>query len=193
MPERDWPFDQPRNTASITLRSIVFGDAPILHVTHDEDDHGWQFLGLEDACDNDACVVGLGEIVARDPSVIELADLPPGWHAWRSSSAAPWQRAPNPREDHSCSVIEGPGIGRTDLRIPYALFEKANTFPESSYGATTVTVILADGRRIEDVVLGGAEWIVKVGGQRVSESTELDFAVGEIVDVIPQRRRWRWW
>jgi len=99
MPERDSPFDQPRNAASITLRSIVFGGAPILHVTHDEDDHGWQFLGREDARENDACVVGLQEIVARDPSVLELANLPPGWHAWRSSSASPWQRAPNPHEN----------------------------------------------------------------------------------------------
>ena len=64
MPERDWPFDQPPNTASITLRSIVFAGAPILHVTHDEDDHGWQFLGMEDARENDACVVALQEIVA---------------------------------------------------------------------------------------------------------------------------------
>ena len=93
MPEHDWPFDQPRNAASITLRSIMFGGAPILHVTHDEDDHGWQFLGLDDASEDDACVVGLQSIVARDPSVLELADLPPGWHAWRSSKASPWQRA----------------------------------------------------------------------------------------------------
>jgi hypothetical protein len=40
------------------LRSIVFAGAPILHVTHDEDDHGWQFLGMEDARENDACIVG---------------------------------------------------------------------------------------------------------------------------------------
>jgi hypothetical protein len=26
----------------------LFDGAPILHVTHDLDDHGWQFLGLED-------------------------------------------------------------------------------------------------------------------------------------------------
>jgi hypothetical protein len=88
MPERDWPFDQPRNAASITLRSIVFAGAPILHVTHDEDDHGWQFLGMEDAREDDACVVGLQEIVAKDPSLLELADLPPGWPLERVSLAA---------------------------------------------------------------------------------------------------------
>ena len=77
----------------MTLRSIVFGGAPILHVTHDEDDHGWQFLGLDDASEDDACIVALDEIVAKDPSVVELADLPPGWHAWRRLRASPWLRA----------------------------------------------------------------------------------------------------
>jgi hypothetical protein len=95
MSDRDWPFDQPRNAACITLRSIIFADAPILHVTHDEDDHGWQFLGLEDAREDDACVVAFHKIAAKDSSILELADLPPGWHAWRQSRASPWQRAPN--------------------------------------------------------------------------------------------------
>ena len=54
-------------------------------------------------------------------------------------------------------------MGRMDLRIPDALVLKANTFPESSYGATTVTLILTNGRRIENVILGGAEWIVEGG------------------------------
>ena len=94
MPEPDWPFDQPPNCAAITLRSIVFGGAPILHVTHDEDDDGWQFLGFDDAREDDACVVAMKTVVAKDPSVLELADMPPGWHAWRRSRDAPWQRAP---------------------------------------------------------------------------------------------------
>jgi hypothetical protein len=73
------------------------------------------------------------------------------------------------------------------LRIPHALFEKANTFPESSYGATTVTLILANGRRVRNVVLAGAEWIVKVDARKVTVAAELDFSVAEIVDVIAQR------
>jgi hypothetical protein len=90
----DWPFDQPRDCAVITLRSIVFEGAPILHVTHDEDDQGWQFLGLEDAGVVQAVVVGLNDIVKRDPSILEVADLPRGWHAWRRSTSSPWQRKP---------------------------------------------------------------------------------------------------
>jgi hypothetical protein len=90
----DWPFDQARDCAVITLRSIVFGGSPILHVTHDEDDHGWQFLGAGVADEKDAAVVGLEEIVQSDPSVLEVANMPPGWHAWRRSKSSPWERAP---------------------------------------------------------------------------------------------------
>lgn len=93
MTEHPWPFDQPRNSACFTLRAIVFGAAPILHVSHD-DDQEWQFLGIDDAREDDACLVALEEIVALDASVLKLANLPPGWHAWRASVTSPWQREP---------------------------------------------------------------------------------------------------
>lgn len=93
MSDERWPFDQPRNCASISLRSIVFEGAPILHITHDLDDHSWQFLGLDDAREADACVISLEQAIALDPSILEVADLAPGWHAWRSAVEAPWCRA----------------------------------------------------------------------------------------------------
>jgi hypothetical protein len=92
MTNSDWPFDQPRNCAVITLRPIVFDGAPILQVVHDEDDHGWQFLGWDDADVDRAAVVALETIVKLDPSVLEVADLPPGWRAWRRSESSPWTR-----------------------------------------------------------------------------------------------------
>ena len=95
MADAPWLFDQPPDCAVITLRSIVFGGEAILHVTHDEDDHGWQFLGASDADESDVIVVGLGEIVELDRSVREVAAMPPGWHAWRQSTTSPWRRAPN--------------------------------------------------------------------------------------------------
>ena len=82
----------------ITLRPIVFEGAPILHVVHD-DDHGWQFLGWENMDVNRAAVVALEEIVKLDPSVLEVADMPPGWHAWRRSQSAPWSRERRPPDD----------------------------------------------------------------------------------------------
>lgn len=92
----DWPFDQPPNCATITLRQIMSGSEPILHVCHDADDHGWQFLGWGDAIESDGVVVCLSHILAHDPSVREVADLPPGWHAWRRQVGGPWTREMNP-------------------------------------------------------------------------------------------------
>lgn len=91
----DWPFDQPPDCIAISLRRIVFDGEPILHVTHDLDDHGWQFLDLADAEPDDAAVVAMRNIVNIDPTMCEVADLPPGWHAWRESQSSPWQRAEN--------------------------------------------------------------------------------------------------
>jgi hypothetical protein len=98
----DWPFDQTPNSAVISLRHVVFERAPILYVTHDSDDHGWQFLSLDDARIEDAVVVSLSEILKLDPSVRELADLPPGWRASRQFIGAPWRREPDPDDDASC-------------------------------------------------------------------------------------------
>ena len=92
----NWPFDQPQNCAVITLKQIIDGAEPILHVSHDLDDHGWQFLGIGDACEEDAAVVCLGEIVKSDSTVLQVADIPPGWHAWRQTVADKWTREPNP-------------------------------------------------------------------------------------------------
>jgi len=94
MAEDPWPFDQDRRCAVVTLRSIVFDGQPILLVFHDEEDHGWQFLDGQAFEMSNAAVVALEEIVKGDPSVLELADLPLGWKAWRESASSPWQRAP---------------------------------------------------------------------------------------------------
>jgi hypothetical protein len=94
-----WPFDQPRNCAVFTIRQILDGSEPILHVTHDLDDDGWQFLGSRNANIADLKTVGFEEIVLKDTSLYELADMQPGWHARRKSIHEPWIRALNPPED----------------------------------------------------------------------------------------------
>lgn len=99
MAEAPWPFDQPRDCAVITLRSIISGERPILHVSHDADDHGWQFLDGSDEVDMaDAAVVSLASIVRRDNTLLQIADIPPGWIASRESVNAPWQRSPCPND-----------------------------------------------------------------------------------------------
>lgn len=93
----DWPFDQPPNAAAITVRSVLDG-APILFVSHDEDDDGWQFLDGEEVSEDEARIIGMQTAVGLDPSITEVADLPPGWIAWRDAPGSPWQRAANPRQ-----------------------------------------------------------------------------------------------
>lgn len=90
----DWPFDDPKNVASFALRQIMDGTAPILLVCHDDDDGTWQFLDGQPLSMADAMLVALSEVVTRDPSVRELADLPIGWQAARPDANSPWQRGP---------------------------------------------------------------------------------------------------
>jgi hypothetical protein len=80
---------------AITTRQVLCEGWPILLVTHDADDGAWQFVnGRGDTDDTDsAMVVGVGQIPAIDPTLREIADLPLGWRAWRSSVGAPWTRA----------------------------------------------------------------------------------------------------
>ena len=86
-----WLFDQPPNCATIVSKSILEEGHPILFVSHDEDDHGWQFL---DGCNppSEGMMVCLSHPVNLDSSVTQLADLPPGWVAWRDSVEKEWSR-----------------------------------------------------------------------------------------------------
>lgn len=97
-----WHFDQPENCGTIVSRAILDGRNPILYVSHDEDDHSWQFLDNETFDAKDAALVCLSHVVALDPSVIEVAHLDPGWIATRSHTGAPWirEQAPPESDDH---------------------------------------------------------------------------------------------
>jgi hypothetical protein len=87
-----WPFDQPPNCATFTTRYVMTQHRPITRVVHDASDHGWQFLSDDGANMDDAMLVGLKEIVAHDNTVLEIADLPPGWIATRDQVGSPWMR-----------------------------------------------------------------------------------------------------
>ena len=59
MPTLDegWPFDDPPNVAVVTTREVTDNNAPILFVTDDEEDGGWQFLPGEPVLEENARVV----------------------------------------------------------------------------------------------------------------------------------------
>jgi Domain of unknown function (DUF4265) len=92
MPKANWPFDDPPNVATITVRQIIKEGAPILLVARDAEDGGWQFLtgGAFEVADS--MVVSLREVFKHDPTIAELADLEPGWEATRKKVGAPWRR-----------------------------------------------------------------------------------------------------
>ena len=82
----------PSNLGVIICSHVLEATRPILLVAHDAE--GWNF-----ACGNtdhgnaeDFHVVGVGHLVARDPSINQCADLPVGFIAERSAAAFPWAR-----------------------------------------------------------------------------------------------------
>jgi hypothetical protein len=77
-------FESP-NDLVITTRLVMEEAWPILLVTHDtEQPPGWQFVnGSGDTDDPSTGIpVHVEHVLERDPSISELADLPPGWRAW---------------------------------------------------------------------------------------------------------------
>jgi hypothetical protein len=86
-------FHEDRRLGVITTAAVLEG-APILLVSHDEDDGGWQFL-----CDTtndpaDGRIVHLTHLVRMDGTINEVADLPLGWLAYRTAIGAEWKRKP---------------------------------------------------------------------------------------------------
>jgi|LakMenE01Jun11ns_1017448.scaffolds.fasta_scaffold9624795_2 hypothetical protein len=91
----DWPFVESRNSAVFTSKRIVFNGDWIYYVTHDVEDGAWQFHPFSGITPEiEATVVSLEEMVRLDESLRLLSDLPAGWHAWRKSADAAWERSP---------------------------------------------------------------------------------------------------
>lgn len=87
---KSWTFKVPVTTGTFTTRQVLEG-RPILEVYH-ELDGDWQFLCGADADFDDCKLVCLGCMVERDETLLELADLPAGWWAYRASEGGAWTR-----------------------------------------------------------------------------------------------------
>jgi len=92
----DWPFDDPPNVAVFTSKAVTHDGEWIAYVSHDEEDGAWQFHSKDGApgSEEGARIVSLRSILASDPSVAELADLPLGWCASRQIATGEWIRRP---------------------------------------------------------------------------------------------------
>jgi len=120
----EFRFSQPENLGVFVCENVLRG-TPILHVSHDEDGD-WQFLcggQHEEGGDDGGRVVCLREIVERDQSLNELAELCSMHEAARDRQGEPW-RVHDRMEDivrdnvneHACHVMHvsgddaGPGF-----------------------------------------------------------------------------------
>ncbi len=90
-----WPFDQTPLTAAITTRQVIERKKDIRVVLHHSDDHSWAFLRGTTDQGKDGRVIAMKEALEIDESIAAVADLPPGWKAWRESRTAEWHRAQN--------------------------------------------------------------------------------------------------
>ena len=95
MSEDRWPFTQARNTAAFMTSQVLKHREAILLVVHDEDGE-WQFIGSTDGTAENCRVVCLHDAVDLDCSILDLADLPLGWHAVRDSVETAWTREADP-------------------------------------------------------------------------------------------------
>ena len=85
-------FSDSRDTACLVCGHVLQENAPVLYVTHDQEDGLWQFLcGAEDHGSDQARIISLGQAVDLDPSLNELHAMPLGFGATRDSRKAKWQ------------------------------------------------------------------------------------------------------
>ena len=92
----EWPFDQAPDVAAITTRQVIEDGLPILTVVHYADDHSWAFCcGTSGAQPTTDGWIGMGEALKRDPTLATIANLPPGYCAYRTAVGAEWILEPN--------------------------------------------------------------------------------------------------
>lgn len=91
----DWPFDQAPNVAALTTRQVIEDKLPILSPVHYGNDHSWAFTCGTTNATEDCRLIGMRTALQLDPTLASIADLPPGWCAFRRSVGEPWCREPN--------------------------------------------------------------------------------------------------
>ena len=85
-------FKDSVNTAVFTTRFVVKDKKEITYVTHEIEDGAWQFFSNDnfDNFEDVAMIVGLGEIIDIDKTILDIADLPIGFTATRQSVNDKW-------------------------------------------------------------------------------------------------------
>ncbi|MFJ6897376.1 hypothetical protein [Streptomyces hokutonensis] len=97
-PDIAWPFPSgvfPSELLAIVQRTVAEGKFPALMVIHDDEDDWLLCDSIHDPNADDASIVThMNHVLAQDPSLADLADMPPGHVAERSSAQTPWEIRP---------------------------------------------------------------------------------------------------
>lgn len=93
-----WPFPDAVATLTYCTGKVVRKRFPVLQVTHDYDGN-WQFLDATTDEPGEPVLLCLGCVVEADATLMEVADLPIGWSAYREEIGAAWERWQNEREE----------------------------------------------------------------------------------------------
>ena len=79
-------FTDPPNAAALMCQHVLKVELPILFVSHDADDGGWQFLcNTREHGADDLAIVALHRATDLDATLSEVGDLPLGFVATRLS------------------------------------------------------------------------------------------------------------
>jgi hypothetical protein len=93
------PFDQPENCATFTDIYVINEWKPVLIVSHNDEDHDRDFLSGLSSWTLDECImIWLKNVVDRDPTLYDIADLEPWYVAVRSEIW--WERSIYPHDEY---------------------------------------------------------------------------------------------
>lgn len=82
----------PRNQAAFVCAHVFAASRPILLVSRAGGD--WQFLcGDAHPGGSEPRVIGIGHLLDRDPTLLELDSLPENWEAERNAVGGTWRKA----------------------------------------------------------------------------------------------------
>lgn len=85
-------FKESEKTAVFTTKFVVLENKEITTVYHFKNDRTWQFSSSDEFenFEKVAMIVGLGQIIKKDKTVMEISDLPLGYFAFRKSKGDKW-------------------------------------------------------------------------------------------------------
>jgi hypothetical protein len=72
---------------------------------------------------------------------------------------------------------------KSPLQIPEQFTDLVSALPESSYGATKVSLKLSDGSYVRDVTIAWGSEIAKVCGKPITSAEQLEFGLQDIVGI----------